>query len=82
MARRPAEPETVNVLIVGQMGRLSYEALLFALSMKANTYDKRFKLFVAEPQPGALWPTDPTIKPEPLRDMIDKAYPDYAGPRT
>jgi hypothetical protein len=72
MARRPAEPKTVNVLIVGQLGRLSYEALLFALSMRANTRDDRFKLFVAEPQPGALWPTDPTIKPEPLRDMIEQ----------
>lgn len=72
MARQPAKPETVNVLIIGQMGRLSYEALLFALSMRAHTQDKRFKLFVAEPQPGPTWPTDPTIKPEPLRDMIEQ----------
>src|SRR6056297_190164 len=71
MARRPAKPKTVNVLIVGQMGRIAYEALLFALSMKANTTDPRFKLYVAEPQPGPLWPTDPSIKPQPLRDMIE-----------
>jgi hypothetical protein len=70
MARRPAKPNTVNVLIVGQMGRLAYEALLFALSMRANTSDPRFKLFVAEPQPGPLWNTDPTIRPDPLRQMI------------
>lgn len=73
MARRPANPKTVNVLIVGQMGRLAYEALLFALSMKANTADPGFKLIVAEPQPGPKWPTDPTIRPEPLRDMITAA---------
>ena len=72
MKRQPAKPDRVNVLIVGQMGRLSYEALLFALSMKANTTDTRFKLWVAEPQPGALWSNDPTIKPEPLRDMIEQ----------
>jgi len=71
MARRPAKPKTVNVLIVGQMGRLAYEALLFALSMKANTTDPRVRLYVAEPRPGALWQTDPTIRPEPLRDMIE-----------
>ena len=71
MARRPATPKTVNVLIIGQMGRIAYEALLFALSMKANTTDPRFKLYVAEPQPGPLWPTDPSIKPQPLRDMFE-----------
>jgi hypothetical protein len=72
MARRPATPDTVNVLIVGQMGRLSYEALLFALSMKAHTQDSRFKLYVAEPRPGALWSSDPTIRPAPLREMIER----------
>ncbi|SHH76417.1 hypothetical protein [Marivita hallyeonensis] len=71
MARRQAGSDTVNVLIVGQMGRLAYEALLFALSFKANTPDPRFRLFVAEPQPGALWPNDPTIKPGELRAMIE-----------
>ncbi|MFP7571566.1 hypothetical protein [Marivita sp. S2033] len=71
MARRPAPPNPINVLIIGQMGRLAYEALLFALSMTANTRDPRFRLYVAEPQPGALWNTDPTIRPEPLREMIE-----------
>ena len=70
MARRPAQPETVNILIVGQMGRLAYEALLFALSLRRSTRDPRFKLFVAEPQPGPKWKTDPAIRPEPLREMI------------
>lgn len=71
MARRPARTETVNVLIVGQMGRLAYEALLFALSLRRNTRDPRFRLFVAEPKPGPKWKTDPSIRPEPLRDMIE-----------
>ena len=71
MARRPAKPSTVNVLIVGQMGRLAYEALLFALSMKANTIDPKYKLIVAEPEPGGKWSTDPTIRPEHLREMIE-----------
>lgn len=71
MARRPARTETVNILIVGQMGRLAYEALLFALSLRRNTRDPRFRLFVAEPKPGPKWKTDPSIRPEPLRDMIE-----------
>lgn len=70
MARRPAHPETVNIVIVGQMGRLAYEALLFALSLRRNTKDSRFKLFVAEPRPGPKWTTDPGIRPEPLREML------------
>lgn len=70
MARRPAQPETVNLLIVGQMGRLAYEALLFALSLRRSTKDPRFKLHVAEPQPGPKWKTDPAIRPEPLREML------------
>ncbi|OSQ47291.1 hypothetical protein [Marivita geojedonensis] len=71
MARRPAKPVNVNVVIVGQMGRLAYEALLFALSMRANTPDPRFRLYVAEPQPGPNWQTDPTIRPDPLRSLIE-----------
>lgn len=70
MARRPAQPETVNIVVVGQMGRLAYEALLFALSLRRNTKDPRFKLFVAEPRPGPKWTTDPGIRPEPLREML------------
>ncbi|MCL3883527.1 hypothetical protein [Marivita sp. GX14005] len=70
MARRPAKPKQVNVLIIGQMGRLAHEALLFALSMRHSTQGTRFRLHVAEPQPGPLWPNDPTIRPEPLREMI------------
>lgn len=71
MARRSAQPETVNVLIVGQMGRLAYEALLFALSLRRNTTGDRFKLFVAEPRPGPKWNSDPGIRPQPLREMIE-----------
>ena len=70
MARRPAQPDTVNIMIVGQMGRLAYESLLFALSLRRNTPDPRFKLYVAEPQAGEAWKTDPTIRPEPLREML------------
>ncbi len=70
MARRSAPPETVNIMIVGQMGRLAYEALLFTLSLRQSTKDPRFKLFVAEPRSGPKWTTDPSIRPDPLREML------------
>ncbi|MFP7672880.1 hypothetical protein ACG74X_05925 [Marivita sp. S0852] len=70
MAQAKTKDHTVNVLIIGQMGRLAYEALLFALSLKASTGGTRFKLFVGEPQPSDRWTTDPTIRPDVLKDML------------
>ena len=69
MARKPATPKTVNILIVGQGGRLQYEAILFAASLRRATQSPRFKLWIAEPQPGPLWPTDPTIRDKEARAL-------------
>lgn len=61
MARPSDKISDFNILIIGQSGRLEYEALLFAASLRA--YSPRFsgQLFVAEPQPGALWDRDPRM---------------------
>ena len=61
----------VNVLIVGQNGRLQYEAVLFAASLARSTDPARFRLFVAEPQPGPLWPTDPRITDAATRSLLE-----------
>lgn len=58
-----------NIVIIGQSGRLQYEALLFALSLRATGHAGR--LFVAEPQPGALWSGDPRIKDNELRALLE-----------
>ncbi|MBV2360462.1 hypothetical protein KUH32_11810 [Thalassococcus sp. CAU 1522] len=71
MARKKAAPETVNIVIVGQSGRLQYEALLFAASLRDTTPGDRFRLFVAEPQPGALWDNDPRIRDEDTLALLD-----------
>ncbi|SIS77049.1 hypothetical protein SAMN05421759_103137 [Roseivivax lentus] len=71
MARRKAPPKRVNLLIVGQEGRLGYEAALFALSLNAHTTGDRFNLFIAEPQPGALWHHDPRIQSPELRALLE-----------
>jgi len=34
MARKKPAPQTFNIAVVGQRGRLSYEALLFAASLR------------------------------------------------
>ncbi len=59
-----------NIVVVGQAGRLGYEALLFAASLRAADPGFDGQLFVAEPQPGPLWPRDPRIRSEALRDAL------------
>lgn len=54
----------LDVLIVAQAGRLAYEALLFAASLADSTPAGHTQLWVAEPQPGPLWPSDPRLPPE------------------
>ena len=75
---RPKAPRAggpFNLLIVAQSGRLEYEALIMAASLARHspafaTADSGFRLFVAEPQPGALWPQDPRISP-PVRALLE-----------
>ncbi len=59
MAKGTGQP--FNILIVGQGGRLQYEALLFTASLRQNAPDFAGRLIVAEPQPGPLWDDDPRM---------------------
>lgn len=66
MARKPKAHQPFNIMIVGQSGRLQYEALLFAASLRANSPNFMGRLIVAEPQPGPLW----NINPRMRRDVV------------
>jgi hypothetical protein len=58
-----------NVMIVAQSGRLQYEAVLFAASLARA--DPQVPLWVAEPQPGPLWPDgDPRMDDPEARAAI------------
>lgn len=57
----PSSDTGFNIVVVAQSGRLSYEALLFAASLRHSTPGFTGRLLVAEPQPGPLWPDDPRI---------------------
>ncbi|MBY6121014.1 hypothetical protein KUV64_17930 [Mameliella alba] len=70
MTREGAAAQTVNILIVAQAGRLSYEAVLFAASLKARG-GTGFRLVVAEPAPGALWPEHPGIRQPEIRTLLE-----------
>jgi hypothetical protein len=60
----------INVMIVGQAGRLQYEALIFAASLYAKSPETP-KLFVAEPQDGPLWPKSPRMNSE-VREALEE----------
>ncbi|MEL6169350.1 MAG: hypothetical protein AAFR35_11705 [Pseudomonadota bacterium] len=57
-------------MIVGQTGRLMFEAVLFAASLRASDPDFAGRLIVAEPQPGPLWSGDPRIRDAEVRAIL------------
>ncbi|KAA9009804.1 hypothetical protein [Histidinibacterium aquaticum] len=60
-----------NIMVVGQSGRVGYEALLFAASLRASSPKFAGRLIVVEPQPGPLWPGDPRM-PGDLRGALQE----------
>ncbi|MCW9044661.1 MAG: hypothetical protein OQK05_15085 [Pseudopelagicola sp.] len=71
-SKQPESTPVFNIVIVGQSGRLQYEAVLFAASLRAKSPDFAGRLFVAEPQPGPKWDTDPRILSEPVRSALEE----------
>lgn len=59
-----------NILIIGQQGRLMYEALLFLASLRAASPGFAGQVFVGVPQPGPLWRDDPAIRDPDVLAMI------------
>ncbi len=58
-----------NIVIIGQSGRLQYEALLFAASLRASASGFDGTFFVAEPQPGPKWSRDPRMS-DPIKEAL------------
>lgn len=59
-----------NILVIGQQGRLMYEALLFAASLRHSDPGFSGALYVGEPQPGKRWDGDPRIRNGAVRDLL------------
>jgi hypothetical protein len=64
-------PQPFNVMIVGQAGRLQYEALVFVASLRAHAPGFAGRMIVAEPQPGPLWQDDPRMTPEITAALVE-----------
>ncbi|MEO0566964.1 MAG: hypothetical protein AAF066_04480 [Pseudomonadota bacterium] len=71
MAAKKPKTQNSNILIVAQAGRLQYEAVLFAASLRAKSPEFKGKLYVAEPQPGPLWRNDTKIRVD-VRDLLEE----------
>ncbi|MBI6629833.1 hypothetical protein [Pontibaca salina] len=61
MIQTSAVRQPFNVIIVAQRGRLQFEALLFAASLRARSPHFAGRLFIAMPRPGPRWERDPSI---------------------
>lgn len=72
-SRKTGTGETsFNIVIVAQEGRLAFEAVLFAASLRHTSPNFRGRLLVAEPQPGPLWPKDPRIANQAVRTALSE----------
>ncbi|MFY0617957.1 hypothetical protein [Shimia sp.] len=70
MASTARKPQKFNVVVVGQNGRLQYEAVLFVASLRAKSPQFKGKVFVAEPQPGPLWEQDARMGNPEVRNLL------------
>lgn len=70
MAPPAPDPTTFDILAIVQDGRLAFEALLLAASLRTFSPGFRGRLWLGEPQPGPLWPKDPRLPAGPLRARL------------
>jgi hypothetical protein len=72
-ASKPKPPEIpFNIVVVGQAGRLQYEAALFCASFRAANPDFPGRLFVAEPVPNAAWLRNPRMNDAGVRQLLEE----------
>lgn len=71
MANKQAPRQPFNIVIVGQSGRLQYEAVLFAASLRQCSPGFDGRLLVAVPQPGPRWDSDPAIRTAEVLAALD-----------
>lgn len=60
-----------NLLIVAQAGRLAYEAVIFAASLRRCDPGFAGRVICAVPETGTLWPVE-TRLPDPVREVLGR----------
>jgi len=74
MANKAKKNKKFNVFVIGQNGRLMYEALIFAASLRHADPTFSGRVFIAEPQFTDLWDNDPTIRNAAVRALLTGEY--------
>ena len=69
MASKVGSDQSPNILVVAQAGRLQYEALLFALSLRRSSPDFSGRVIVAEPARSGAWRRETAIRPD-IREIL------------
>jgi hypothetical protein len=69
--RSAAAETSFNLVIVAHAGRLQYEAVLFAASFHKTNPDFQGRFFVAVPEAGPKWPSDPMIDDPRIIDLLE-----------
>lgn len=64
-------PARFNIVAIAQAGRLSYEAVLLAASLRLTNPDFTGRLLLAVPQAGPLWPDDPRVTDPAVLGLLD-----------
>lgn len=64
-------PVPPNLLFIAQAGRLAYEAVILAASLRASDPGFGGRIICAVPEPGPLWPSD-TRLPEPVAQALTR----------
>ncbi len=72
MAAGAGQTQAFTIAAVVQGGRLAYEALLLAASLRAMDPDFRGRLILIEPQPGPRWREDPRLRDPALRAALEE----------
>ena len=74
MANNTINTTPFNIVVIGQNGRLMYEALIFAASLRSSDPDFQGQLFIAEPQYNDRWENNPTIRNDEVRTLLTNEY--------
>lgn len=70
MTQSKAGNQRFNIVAIGQSGRLQYEAVLLAASLRATNPDFDGRLIIAVPQNGPRWTSDPAIQDTGVLDLL------------
>ena len=66
------KPQKFNILAVGQAGRLQYEAVALAASLRHTNPNFKGRLIIAEPQMNHRWERDPSIGNKDVRGLLEE----------